>query len=100
MPDPRQEGYRDALLHWIKHFIRVSHGKAFVLFTNYKLMQEVGGDGFLMFNPYFDRRYVMDPAECHAVQDFGRGIWPYAFLKERSRPPTHSLPDSMASAAR
>ena len=24
-----------------------------------------------------DRRYVMDPAECHAVQDFGRGIWPY-----------------------
>jgi hypothetical protein len=24
-----------------------------------------------------DRRYDMDPAECHAVQDFGRGIWPY-----------------------
>ena len=24
-----------------------------------------------------DRRYVMDPSECHAVQDFGRGIWPY-----------------------
>jgi hypothetical protein len=23
------------------------------------------------------RRYVMDPTECHAVQDFGRGIWPY-----------------------
>jgi hypothetical protein len=23
------------------------------------------------------RRYVMDPEECHAVQDFGRGIWPY-----------------------
>ncbi|MBI1817394.1 MAG: DUF2804 domain-containing protein [Deltaproteobacteria bacterium] len=23
------------------------------------------------------RRYVMDPAECHAVQDFGRGVWPY-----------------------
>ncbi|HVN85384.1 MAG TPA: DUF2804 domain-containing protein [Candidatus Binatia bacterium] len=22
-------------------------------------------------------RYAMDPAECHAVQDFGRGIWPY-----------------------
>jgi hypothetical protein len=21
--------------------------------------------------------YIMDPAECHAVQDFGRGIWPY-----------------------
>jgi hypothetical protein len=23
------------------------------------------------------RRYAMDPARCHAVQDFGRGIWPY-----------------------
>ncbi len=23
------------------------------------------------------RRYIMDPAECHAVQDFGRGVWPY-----------------------
>jgi hypothetical protein len=23
------------------------------------------------------RRYEMDPNECHAVQDFGRGMWPY-----------------------
>jgi len=23
------------------------------------------------------RRYVMDPKDCHAVQDFGRGMWPY-----------------------
>jgi hypothetical protein len=23
-----------------------------------------------------NRRYVMDPNDCHAVQDFGRGIWP------------------------
>jgi hypothetical protein len=23
------------------------------------------------------RRYEMDPDECHAVQDFGRGMWPY-----------------------
>jgi Domain of unknown function (DUF2804), N-terminal/Domain of unknown function (DUF2804), C-terminal len=22
-------------------------------------------------------RYEMNPADCHAVQDFGRGIWPY-----------------------
>lgn len=21
--------------------------------------------------------YVMDPAQCHGVQDFGRGLWPY-----------------------
>lgn len=24
-----------------------------------------------------ERRYEMNPAECHGVQDFGRGVWPY-----------------------
>jgi ATP-dependent DNA helicase DinG len=42
MPDPRAAEYRDALIHWIEHFVRLTHGKAFVLFTNAKLMQEVG----------------------------------------------------------
>jgi hypothetical protein len=23
------------------------------------------------------RRYELDPRQCHAVQDFGRGVWPY-----------------------
>jgi len=41
MPDPRESGYEDALVHWIEHFLRMTHGKAFVLFTNYKLMQQV-----------------------------------------------------------
>ena len=41
MPDPREAGYEDALLHWIEHFIRMTHGKAFVLFTNFKLMQQI-----------------------------------------------------------
>lgn len=41
MPDPREAGYREALVRWIEHFIRQSHGKAFVLFTNFKLMQEI-----------------------------------------------------------
>ena len=51
MPDPRDTGYRDALIHWIEHFITQTHGKAFVLFTNYKLMQEVGE----AMQPFFDR---------------------------------------------
>ena len=50
MPDPRAEDYREALLHWIKHFIRLTHGKAFVLFTNFKLMQELGE----LMQPFFD----------------------------------------------
>ena len=41
MPDPREHGYAEALEHWISHFVKQTHGKAFVLFTSYKLMQEV-----------------------------------------------------------
>ena len=41
MPDPREAGYANALIHWVEHFVRQTHGKAFVLFTSYKLMQEV-----------------------------------------------------------
>jgi ATP-dependent DNA helicase DinG len=51
MPDPREAGYRDALIHWIEHFVRQSHGKAFVLFTNYKLMQEAAE----LMQPFFDK---------------------------------------------
>jgi ATP-dependent DNA helicase DinG len=50
MPDPREHGYSDALEKWIEHFIRQTHGKAFVLFTSYKLMQEIGE----RMQPFFD----------------------------------------------
>jgi len=51
MPDPRDTGYRDALLHWIEHFVTMTHGKAFVLFTSYKLMLETGE----LMQPFFDK---------------------------------------------
>jgi ATP-dependent DNA helicase DinG len=50
MPDPRETGYRDALIHHIGHFVTMTHGKAFVLFTNFKLMQEVAE----AMQPFFD----------------------------------------------
>ncbi len=50
MPDPREGGYREALRHWIEHFIRLTHGKAFVLFTNFKLMLDLGE----LMQPFFD----------------------------------------------
>jgi ATP-dependent DNA helicase DinG len=50
MPDPREAGYADALVHWVEHFVKQTHGKAFVLFTNYKLMQEVAD----RMQPFFD----------------------------------------------
>ena len=48
MPDPRDGTYEDALVHWIEHFVRMTHGKAFVLFTNNRLMQQIAGrmEGF------------------------------------------------------
>ena len=42
MPDPRDAQYQTALIRWIEHFIRMTHGKAFVLFTNTRLMQDTG----------------------------------------------------------
>jgi ATP-dependent DNA helicase DinG len=51
MPDPREVNYRDSLIQWVEHFIRQTHGKAFVLFTNFKLMLEVGE----MMQPFFDQ---------------------------------------------
>lgn len=50
MPDPRDPAYQESLIHWIEHFIRMTHGKAFVLFTNFKLMLEVGQ----RMEPFFD----------------------------------------------
>jgi ATP-dependent DNA helicase DinG len=41
MPDPRDEGFKDALVQWVQHFLKMSEGRAFVLFTNFRLMGEV-----------------------------------------------------------
>lgn len=41
IPEPKEPGYQDALVRWIEHFIRQTHGKAFVLFTSFRLMHEV-----------------------------------------------------------
>jgi ATP-dependent DNA helicase DinG len=62
IPDPREAGYRDALMRWIEHFVKQTHGKAFVLFTNYKLMQEAAE----LMAPVFDRMGL----ECY-VQGTG-----------------------------
>ena len=51
MPDPRDVGYSTALEKWITHFIQQTHGKAFVLFTSYKLMQEIAE----RMQPFFDK---------------------------------------------
>ncbi|HEY5894737.1 MAG TPA: helicase C-terminal domain-containing protein [Chthoniobacterales bacterium] len=39
IPDPRDDGYQEALETWIAHFLERTHGRAFVLFTSYKALQ-------------------------------------------------------------
>ena len=51
MPDPREAGYREALIESIQRFVTQTHGKAFVLFTSYKLMQEVAE----RMEPFFNK---------------------------------------------
>jgi ATP-dependent DNA helicase DinG len=43
MPDPRDAGYQKELERWIAHFVEETEGRAFVLFTSYRDMQQVAG---------------------------------------------------------
>jgi ATP-dependent DNA helicase DinG len=79
MPDPREADYRDALKHWIEHFIKLTHGKAFVLFTNFKLMQEIGE----RMQPFFDHAGI----ECF-IQ--GTGI-PRTLMLEKFKADVNSV---------
>jgi ATP-dependent DNA helicase DinG len=44
MPDPRDAGYAKALAHWVAHFVTETKGRAFVLFTSYRVMQQLAGE--------------------------------------------------------
>lgn len=51
MPDPREAAYQRELVTWIQHFVGLTHGKAFVLFTSTRLMHDVAG----IMEPIFDK---------------------------------------------
>jgi ATP-dependent DNA helicase DinG len=44
MPDPRDSGYHAALARWVAHFVEETAGRAFVLFTSYRVMQELAAE--------------------------------------------------------
>ena len=52
MPAPNTPPYEDALRHWIAHFLVMSHGRAFVLFTSYTAMRQIAEK----MQPFFDER--------------------------------------------
>ena len=39
-----------------------------------EIMEEVGGDGFLFFNTYFDRRYIMEVCDGLVPELQRRGL--------------------------
>jgi ATP-dependent DNA helicase DinG len=41
MPDPRDESYSAALAEWVGRFVADTDGRAFVLFTSYRAMQQL-----------------------------------------------------------
>ncbi|GAB4176129.1 MAG: helicase C-terminal domain-containing protein [Terrimicrobiaceae bacterium] len=41
MPEPKDPNYPKQLGHWIRHFVEMSQGRAFVLFTSYQTMRTV-----------------------------------------------------------
>lgn len=79
MPDPRDHGYQAALIHWIEHFITMTHGKAFVLFTNSRLMQETGE----RMLPFFDKLGI----ECF-IQNTGT---PRSIMLEKFKEDVNSV---------
>jgi ATP-dependent DNA helicase DinG len=44
MPEPDRPEYAKALPEWIKRYLKVSEGKAFVLFTSYVMMRKVADE--------------------------------------------------------
>ncbi|MFN2508108.1 MAG: ATP-dependent DNA helicase, partial [Chthoniobacterales bacterium] len=52
MPDPRDAAYADALAHWVAHFVEETGGRAFVLFTSYRGMQQLANQ----MQPFFAQK--------------------------------------------
>ncbi len=52
MPDPRDQAYGAALAEWVAHFVEDTEGRAFVLFTSYRAMQQLAAE----MEPFFVRQ--------------------------------------------
>lgn len=44
MPDPRDAAYNEQLAKWVAHFVAETGGRAFVLFTSYRGMQQLAAE--------------------------------------------------------
>ncbi len=85
--DLKTNGHQSALAKWVgktpRALVRSYARKDGIDFTGtpdhvagmmQEIMEEVGGDGFLIFNSYFDRRYVMEVCEGLVPELQRRGV--------------------------
>lgn len=91
-------GHQSALAKWIgktpRSLVQSYASKGGIDFTGTAdhvtgimrdLMQEVGGDGFLIFNSYFDRRYVMEVCDGLVPELQRRGLTRKAYAHKHLR---------------
>jgi ATP-dependent DNA helicase DinG len=62
VPDPRADGYHEAVCHNIRHFLEQTHGKAFVLFTSYGMMRKTAEELYPFFDEHGIALHVQDPS--------------------------------------
>jgi len=87
LPELTTNGHQSSLAKWIgktpRSIVKTYGRKAGIDFTGtadhvagmmQEVMEEVGGDGFLLFNSYFDRRYVIEVCDGLVPELQRRGL--------------------------
>ena len=77
MPGPGDKDYESSLIKWIEHFTLQSKGRAFVLFTSYKLLHRVAGE---MEDFFTEQKWEL----LVQGQGFSRNVLIDRFKKEES----------------
>ena len=98
LPELTTNGHQSSLAKWIgktpRSIVQSYARKAGIDFTGtadhvagmmQEAMEEVGGDGFLIFNSYFDRRYVMEVCDGLVPELQRRGLTRKAYAHKHFR---------------
>ena len=98
LPELTTNGHQSSLAKWIgktpRSIVKTYGRKAGIDFTGtadhvagmmQEVMEEVGGDGFLFFNSYFDRRYVIEVCDGLVPELQRRGLTREAYAHRHLR---------------
>ena len=98
LPELTTNGHQSSLAKWIgktpRSIVKTYGRKAGIDFTGtadhvagmmQEVMEEVGGDGFLLFNSYFDRRYIIEVCDGLVPELQRRGLTRKAYAHRHLR---------------